>query len=92
MYAEGDNPRELATAAIEMTKQRADAVRDAFFAYSKNRGIALDESQVQTDGVGFAEPLVVKANNADEAALNRRVEFALVRVSAEAVTQSDFDL
>lgn len=91
-YAEGDNPRELASAAIEMTKQRADAVRDAYFLFAKKHSVTLDESQVQTDGVGFAEPLVVKASTPDEAGLNRRVEFALVRVSAEAVTQSDFDL
>ncbi len=92
MYAEGDNPRELAAAAIEMTKQRADAVRDAYFVYAKKHGVTLDESQVQTDGAGFAEPLVVKATGPEEAGMNRRVEFALVRVSAEAVTQSDFDL
>lgn len=92
MYPEGDNPRELSAASIDMTKTRADKVRQAFFDFAKKNGIVIDESQVQTDGVGYAEPLVVKAKDEAEAALNRRVEFALVSVSAETVTQSDFDL
>jgi hypothetical protein len=34
---------------------------------------------------------VARPRNADEAGVNRRVEFRLVRVSAEAMTAADFD-
>jgi hypothetical protein len=42
-------------------------------------------------GVGVREPFIAKPANMDEARKNMRVEFRVVRVPAEAVTQSDFD-
>ncbi len=45
---------------------------------------------VQPIGMGIAEPLIAKPRNADEAAQNRRVEFRLVKVQAEATDDFDF--
>lgn len=92
MYPKGENPRELQAAALEMTKARADDTLVAFLAFAKKKGVAVDETQFHTEGVGFAEPLILKAQSPEEAAQNRRVEFSIVHVTAEAVTQSDFDL
>ncbi|MFT5130526.1 MAG: outer membrane protein OmpA-like peptidoglycan-associated protein, partial [Rhodothermales bacterium] len=50
-----------------------------------------DKSQMQPVGVGIVNPVVAKPTNADEAAVNRRVEFKIVKVSAEAVSKDDFD-
>lgn len=91
-YPKGENPRELDAAAREQSKQRADGTLAAFFAHAKAKGIVLDPTQFHTEGVGFAEPLIVKAQSPEEAAQNRRVEFSIVHVTSEAVTQSDFDL
>ena len=42
-------------------------------------------------GMGIKEPVITKPTNPQEAAENRRVEFALVKVSAETVAEADFD-
>jgi ABC-type nitrate/sulfonate/bicarbonate transport system substrate-binding protein/outer membrane protein OmpA-like peptidoglycan-associated protein len=88
----GENPTEIAQAAVDLSLARAEAVRDALLAYASSKGTALDGSQIQVQGVGAREPLVVKPRTPQEAAANRRVEFSIVRVSAEALSQSDLDL
>ena len=42
-------------------------------------------------GVGIAEPFIAKPRSMDEAKQNMRVEFRLIRVSAEVTQESDFD-
>jgi hypothetical protein len=59
--------------------------------YAKGRGIGIDMSQIQPQGVGIAEPFIAKPRSVDEAGQNMRVEFRLIRVSAEVTQESDFD-
>lgn len=85
------NPRETMQAALNLSRNRADQVLDAVTKYAKAKGITMDKSQIQPVGVGVREPFIAKPANMDEARKNMRVEFRVVRVPAEAVTQSDFD-
>ncbi len=85
------NPREVMQSALNLSKKRADAVRDALLKYAADKGARLDKSQIQPVGVGIAEPFIAKPANLDEARQNMRVEFRLIRVSAEAAAPSDFD-
>lgn len=85
------NPRETMTAALNLSLQRAQAVRESITGYAKSKGIKFDESQIQPVGVGIKEPFIAKPANMDEAKQNMRVEFRLIRVQAEAVNAGDFD-
>ncbi|MBN2505460.1 MAG: ABC transporter substrate-binding protein [Verrucomicrobia bacterium] len=85
------NPRETMQAALNLSRLRAESVRDAVVDYAKSKGLTLDKSQIQPVGVGIREPFVAKPRNLDEARQNMRVEFRIVRVAAEATKASDFD-
>ena len=85
------DPRKTMQAALNLSRERANAVRASLIQYAKTHGVRIDESQVQTQGVGIREPLIGRPRNPEEAGENMRVEFRLVRVSAEAIVQSDFD-
>lgn len=87
----GQTPRQVMQAALNLSRARAEAVKTAIDAYAREQGIPFDASQIQPIGVGIREPVHPKSANATEAAANRRVEFLLVRVSAEAQNASDFD-
>jgi outer membrane protein OmpA-like peptidoglycan-associated protein len=84
-------PAELVAAALNLSKARADAVRDAIIKFAEGKEMKVDKSQIQAVGAGIREPFIVKPNNKEEAAKNRRVEFRLIRVSLEAVKDSDFN-
>lgn len=88
---DGSNPRETMQAALNLSRSRANEVKDAIIAFAKQQGFALDASQVQPQGVGIKEPFIAKPKNMDEALKNMRVEFRLIRVSAEVSKPSDFD-
>ncbi len=85
------NPRETMQAALNLSRARAEAVRDSIVDYAKKKGLTMDKSQVQPVGVGIREPFVAKPKNMDEAKQNMRVEFRIVRVAAEATKAADFD-
>jgi outer membrane protein OmpA-like peptidoglycan-associated protein len=85
------SPRETAQAALNLSRRRAEEVRDAVVAYAKKRGLELDASQIQPVGVGIREPLIAKPSSREEAEQNMRVEFRLVRIPAEVIQESDFD-
>lgn len=85
------NPREVMQSALNLSKKRADSVRDAVIHYAAQKGARIDKTQIQSVGVGIAEPFIAKPSNLDEAKKNMRVEFRLIRVSAEAAAPSDFD-
>jgi len=87
----GFDPRKTMAAALNLSRERAGAVRKSVIQHAADKGVRIDESQLQAQGVGIREPLVARPRNPDEAAMNMRVEFRLVRVSAEAITASDFD-
>ncbi len=84
-------PREVLQRARTLSEARARAVRDSLVAYAKGKGITFDVSQFQSQGAGIAEPLVPTPRSEADQARNMRVEFAIVRVSAEAVSPADFD-
>ena len=89
--AGGFDPRKTMQAALNLSRERAAAVRKSLIDYSKTKGVRLDETQLQAQGVGIREPLIGRPRSPEEAANNMRVEFRLVRVSAEAITATDFD-
>jgi len=85
------NPRDTMQAALNLSRARAEAVRDSIVDYARKKGLNLDKSQIQPAGVGIREPFVAKPRNMDEAKQNMRVEFRVVRVPAEATKAGDFD-
>jgi len=89
--AAAHNPRRTMGAALNLSRKRAEAVRDAIIKWARSKRLKLDPSQVQPQGVGIREPVIPKPKNIAEATKNMRVEFRLLRVSAEVVNKSDFD-
>lgn len=85
------NPRETMQAALNLSRKRAEEVRDSVIDYAKSKGAELDPTQIQPVGVGIREPFIAKPRNMAEAEQNMRVEFRLLRVSAEVATEADFD-
>ncbi len=89
--AAGVNPRQTMQAALNLSRERAEAVRDSVIQYAGKKGVRLDKSQIQAVGAGIREPFIAKPRSMEEAKQNMRVEFRLLRVTAEAASSSDFD-
>jgi len=87
----GASPRDTMQAALNLSRKRAEAVKAAVMAYAKGQGLEMEEAQVQPVGVGVAEPVIAKPTSMAEAEANMRVEFRLVRVKPEVMTESEFD-
>ena len=85
------DPRATMTAALNLSKDRAEAVKEAIVDFAKQKEYLLDVSQIAPTGVGIARPLIAKPKSLEEAKENMRVEFKLMRVSAEVAKPSDFD-
>jgi outer membrane protein OmpA-like peptidoglycan-associated protein len=85
------NPRETMQSALNLSRSRAEQVRDSVAAYAKAQGLGLDKTQIQPLGVGVREPFIAKPANMEEAKHNMRVEFRILRVQAEASKPADFD-
>jgi outer membrane protein OmpA-like peptidoglycan-associated protein len=82
------NPRQALATALTLSKQRAEAVRDALIKDAKDRGISLDPKQFEIQGFGIQDPVIPKpkpkgADGLDEVRQNMRVEFRLVKSSGE---------
>ncbi|MBI4181619.1 MAG: hypothetical protein HY520_01470 [Candidatus Aenigmarchaeota archaeon] len=86
-----DSPQEIVRAALNLSKQRADTFVDTIISYAALHGLQLDRSQFTSQGVGIAQPLISIPRSMAEAKQNMRVEFRAVKVSAEAVSEKDFD-
>ncbi|MEM7391189.1 MAG: ABC transporter substrate-binding protein [Verrucomicrobiota bacterium] len=84
-------PRETMQAALNLSRKRAEAVRKSIIGYAKTKSLEIDQSQIQPLGVGIREPFIPKPRSMAEAEQNMRVEFRLLRVTAEVATESDFD-
>ncbi len=78
-------------AAKNLSKQRADRVRDALATFAKSKGVNFDISQIAPVGAGIADPVIPKPTTLAEAKENMRVEFRIVRVDAETVAPEAFD-
>ncbi len=89
----GGNPDPGVTmqAAMNLSKARADKVKDAVAAYAQSLGVNIDLSQITPVGAGIAEPIIAKPKSLDEAKENMRVEFRIVKVDAETIAPTDFD-
>ncbi len=85
------NPRQTMQAALNLSRKRAEAVLHSITQYAQTKGLVLDKSQIQPVGIGIREPFIAKPTTPEEARQNMRVEFRLIRVSAEATVESDFD-
>lgn len=85
------DPRATMTAALNLSKDRAEAVKEAIVGFAKQKEYLLDATQIAPTGVGISRPVIAKPRNPQEATENMRVEFKLMRVSAEATKASDFD-
>ncbi len=84
-------PRETMQAALNLSRNRAESVLTSLINYARTKGLNIDQSQVQPVGVGIREPFLAKPSNMDEAKQNMRVEFRVLRVTAEAAKPTDFD-
>ena len=86
-----ESPYQVMRAALKLSEQRGEAVKQAIIDYAQKNNARIDTDQIVPVGVGIKEPIIPKPTSPAEAAENRRVEFALIKVSAEAVAASDFD-
>ena len=84
-------PQQTMQAALNLSKARADAVKEAIVDFAKDQKVTLDATQIQPVGAGISDPIVPRPINNEQAAENRRVEFRIIRVPAEALTADDFD-
>lgn len=85
------NARTVVQEALNLSRKRAQAIRESFITYAQSKGVDVDESQIQSFGVGIREPLIPKPKNQWEAKTNMRGEFSLIRTSAETMNPQDFD-
>jgi len=76
---------------LNLSKKRAESVRDALAAFAASQGTRMDPSQMTPVGAGIGDPVIAKPANLNEAKQNMRVEFRIVKVEAEAIQSSDFD-
>ncbi len=86
-----DSPYQVMRAALKLSEQRGEAVKQAIIDYARSKNARIDTDQIVPVGLGIKEPIIPKPSSLEEASVNRRVEFALIKVSAEAVAASDFD-
>ena len=86
-----ESPYQVMRAALKLSEQRGQTVKQSIIAYARRKNARIDPDQIVPVGVGIKEPVIAKPTSPAEAAENRRVEFALIKVSAEAVAVSDFD-
>ncbi|MBL4845553.1 MAG: hypothetical protein JKY65_08515 [Planctomycetes bacterium] len=81
----GKGPQNGLAFLLKLSEKRAKNVRETLIRFAAKKGYRLDPSQIKSVGVGVLEPAVpYPTTNADKAK-NRRVEFRLVRVQAEAI-------
>ncbi|MBI3469092.1 MAG: ABC transporter substrate-binding protein [Planctomycetes bacterium] len=78
------NPRETMQAALNLSLTRAEAVKKAVIKYAESQNFRINENQIQPVGVGIREPLIAVPRDEDQRKENRRVEFRIVKVKAEA--------
>ena len=84
-------PRAVMQKALNLSVQRAEAVKQAIADYAKKSGVKVDLSALTPSGAGISDPLIPKPRSLAEAKENMRVEFRIVRVNAEVLGGDDFD-
>jgi ABC-type nitrate/sulfonate/bicarbonate transport system substrate-binding protein len=75
-----------------LSQDRAASVRRAILGYAASHGYRPDESQMKSVGLGGMEPVITfpRRNNYQEGGENRRVEFRIIRVAPESVTEAEY--
>ena len=86
-----DSPQQTMQAALNLSYARAEAVRKAIVNYARRGDISVNLSQLQATGAGISDPVISKPSNMAEARQNMRVEFRIVKVNPEELSESDFD-
>ncbi|TWT29728.1 ABC transporter substrate-binding protein [Blastopirellula retiformator] len=86
-----DSPLQTMQAALNLSHARAEQVKQAIVNYAEKKGVNVNLSQLQPVGAGIADPVVSKPSSMAEAKQNMRVEFRIVKVNPETLTESDFD-
>jgi ABC-type nitrate/sulfonate/bicarbonate transport system substrate-binding protein len=84
-------PKKILETLVKLSRDRAEAVREALVKYANAKKIVLDKNQIKAVGAGVLEPIAPKPRTEKEMARNRRVEFRIIRVPAEALSAKDFD-
>ena len=77
--------------ALNLSVQRAEAVKRAIAGYAERSGKRLDLSALTPTGAGVADPVIPKPQSLAQARENMRVEFRIVRVDAEVLGPDEFD-
>lgn len=83
------DPRLTAQAAKQLSLQRAAIVKDAVQKYAESKGLKINLNQIQPVGAGIEEPAVPRPHSAADMAKNRRVEFVVVPINAEAISSGE---
>jgi len=86
-----ESPLQTMQAALNLSMQRAEAVKEAVVSYAKSKDINVNLAQLAPIGAGISEPVISKPSTIAEAKQNMRVEFRIVKVDPEALNESDFD-
>ncbi len=86
-----DSPLQTMQAALNLSQARAEQVKQAIVDYAEEQGINVNLSQLQPLGAGISDPVISKPSNIAEAKQNMRVEFRIVKVNPEELSESDFD-
>ena len=79
------NPRETMQAALNLSRKRAEEVRESVVKYATSKGLGLDPSQIQPVGVGVREPFIAKPANMAEAVIIATVLEPCAIFSSEAM-------
>jgi hypothetical protein len=85
-----NDPKRTLKEVEELSNKRAETVRKAVLDFAKDKNLRLDPSQLRPVGVGVNEPVVAVPRNAEQFAKNRRVEFRIIKVPAEAVSEVSY--
>ena len=85
------SPLQTMQAALNLSLQRAAAVKAALTAHARKQGISVNLNQLTPIGTGITDPVISKPKNLAEAKRNMRVEFRIVKVNPEKLTDKDFD-
>ncbi|PQO41891.1 ABC transporter substrate-binding protein [Blastopirellula marina] len=86
-----DSPLQTMQAALNLSQARAEQVKEAIIKYAEQKGVNINLSQLQPLGAGISDPVISKPTNMAEAKQNMRVEFRIVKVNPEELSDSDFN-
>ncbi|TWT29194.1 hypothetical protein KOR34_53340 [Posidoniimonas corsicana] len=86
-----DSPLQTMQAALNLSLARAEQVKQAIVKHAEQEGVSVNLSQLQPVGAGISDPVISKPSNMAEARQNMRVEFRIVKVNPEELSETDFD-